>query len=72
MYGPNKAWADALRSFKGGRLAAANDTDDEEGYYPALNDIRLPMANPPPPRDHKLKPISRFYSQYQISKRIVD
>ena len=60
FYGPNKAWADSLRSYHDGLLAATNDTDDTEGYYPAYNDIRLPMANPPPPADHYLKPVKRY------------
>lgn len=63
MYGPNKAWTDALRSYKDGLLAATNDTDPSEGYFPAYNEIRLPFANPPPPRDHFLKPIKRFFSK---------
>ena len=63
FYGPNKAWADSLRLYKDGLLAATNDTDPLEGYYPAYNDIRLPMANPPPPRDHVLKPVKRFFSK---------
>ena len=61
-YGPNKAWTDVLRSFKNGLLAAANDTDSTQGYFPQLNNIRLPFANPPTPRDHVLKPIKRFFS----------
>ena len=67
VYGPNKAWADALRLFKDGLLAAANDTDPNEKHFPAYNDIRLPMANPPPPRDHYLKPIKRFFSKYFLA-----
>ena len=46
-----------------GLLASTNDTDSDEGYFPAYNDIRLPFANPPPPRDHTLKPIKRFFSK---------
>ncbi|XP_013378732.1 dual oxidase 2-like isoform X2 [Lingula anatina] len=82
MYGVGKAWADALRSFCGGRLASTNETCDkyklggnkavtitsneEEGTnysteYPAFNDVRLPMANPPPPRDHYIKEVKRFF-----------
>ncbi|XP_023217441.1 dual oxidase 2-like [Centruroides sculpturatus] len=56
MYGTSKAWADALRSFVNGTLAASHG-----GLYPAYNDVRLPMANPPPPKDHYLKPVSRFF-----------
>ena len=65
-YGPNKAWTDVLRSYKNGRLKSIRDTNTSEPYdFPALNDIRLPMANPPPPREHELKPIKRFYSEFQ-------
>ena len=68
MYGPSKSWTDALRRFEDGLLAAINDsydgTGDDPGYFPATNQIRLPYANPPPPRDHYLKPINRFYSKY--------
>jgi len=68
MYGPNKAWTDAIRLFKDGLLAATNDSTDPDAKdrdrnFPAINDIRLPFANPPPPRDHALKPINRFYSK---------
>jgi len=68
MYGPNKAWTDAIRLFKDGLLASTNDSTDPaavdaDRYFPAINDIRLPFANPPPPRDHVLKPIRRFYSE---------
>ena len=47
MYGPGKAWADAIRSFEGGRLA-----DDGTGLYPPKNDIGLPFANPHVPVDN--------------------
>jgi len=59
MYGPNKAWSDALRTFKDGKLAA-----DDTGLYPAYNSkFGLPMVNPPPPRDHRLKDARRFHSK---------
>ncbi|XP_066271340.1 dual oxidase 2-like isoform X5 [Branchiostoma lanceolatum] len=72
MYGVTKAWADALRllsseSGKRGRLASCFDqgvagcVEDVAGSYPAYNTIGLPMANPPPPRDHYLKPSQRFF-----------
>jgi len=68
MYGPNKAWTDAIRLFKDGLLASTNDSMDPAAFdpdrnFPAINDIRLPFANPPPPRDHVLKPIKRFFSK---------
>ncbi|XP_006818582.2 dual oxidase-like, partial [Saccoglossus kowalevskii] len=56
VYGISKAWTDALRSFEGGKLKASPD-----GRFPARNDIGLPMANPPPPRDHYYKDAKRFY-----------
>ena len=68
MYGTTKAWADALRSFKDGLLAATNDSDPKNNYFPAVNKIRLPMANPPPPRDHYLKNVNRFFSKYKRGK----
>ena len=57
MYGVAKAWADALRSFKDGKLAKS-----EDGNWPAENEIGLPMANPPPPANHKLMDAKRFFS----------
>ncbi|KAL5006021.1 hypothetical protein ScPMuIL_017179 [Solemya velum] len=61
-YGIAKAWTDAIREFKGGRLKALDDKHDPiEKSFPAQNDIRLPMANPPPPRDHTLKNVNRFW-----------
>ena len=71
MYGPNKAWTDAIRLFKDGLLAATNDSTDpaapdSDRYFPAINDIRLPFANPSPPRDHVLKPVRRFYSKTRL------
>lgn len=56
FYGTTKAWADALRSFVNGSLAC----DDSECKFPRKNSIGLPMANPPPPRDHVLKSAKRF------------
>ncbi|CAN7939038.1 unnamed protein product, partial [Ixodes hexagonus] len=55
-YGTSKTWADTLRSFKCGKLASSHG-----GQFPVQNDIRLPMANPPPPRFHQLRPVSRFF-----------
>lgn len=69
MYGIGKTWADALRKFSGGRMASTKDnTESNELYngkdFPAVNDIRLPMANPPPPRDHYLKNVNRFFRKF--------
>jgi len=63
FYGPAKAWTDAIRSFKDGRLKAMDESDNIKDSFPAKNDIRLPFANPPPPRDHILKPVHRFLSE---------
>ena len=69
IYGPNKAWTDAIRLFKDGLLASTNDSTDSDApdkdkNFPALNDVQLPFANPPPPRDHVLKPVKRFFSKF--------
>ncbi|GFO25868.1 hypothetical protein PoB_005237300 [Plakobranchus ocellatus] len=58
VYGPGKAVEDAIRSFQGGLLKASSKKLKES--FPVENDIRLPFANPPSPRDHKLRPVSRF------------
>ncbi|KAH7965539.1 hypothetical protein HPB49_008691 [Dermacentor silvarum] len=55
-YGTSKTWADTLRLFRCGKLASSHD-----GQFPVENSIRLPMANPPPPRFHRLRPVSRFF-----------
>ena len=64
MYGAGKAIADAVRSFKDGKLAADDESADIKDSVPKQNDIRLPMANPPSPRDHILRPVSRFYREF--------
>lgn len=56
-YGVAKAWADALRSFKDGKLAKS-----EKGNWPEENELGLPMANPPLPSVHQLRKVSRFFS----------
>lgn len=66
MYGIGKTWADALRQFEGGRMKSTRDDEaTKEEFdnkdFPAVNDIRLPFANPPPPRDHYLKNVNRFF-----------
>ncbi|XP_012942535.1 dual oxidase 2 [Aplysia californica] len=58
IYGAGKAVEDALREFKGGRLLATDR--DIKKSFPVQNDIRLPFANPPSPRDHVLRPVNRF------------
>ncbi|XP_033750428.1 dual oxidase 2-like isoform X2 [Pecten maximus] len=60
IYGPARAWTDAIREFKGGRLKARDPNASIKDSFPAENTIRLPFANPPAPRQHKLRPVSRF------------
>ena len=67
VYGPNKAWADALRTFHNGTLLEDNERGHYGGAFPKINDIRLPFANPPPPRDHYLKRINRFWRELYIN-----
>ncbi|KAK6179799.1 hypothetical protein SNE40_012075 [Patella caerulea] len=61
MYGTSKAWTDTLRSFKDGKLLSNDESQLIPESFPVKNTIRLPMANPPPPREHELKPVNRFY-----------
>ena len=65
MYGPFKAWTDAIRSFRGGELAALNNADNIADQYPQLNNVLgLPFANPPPPaNDTTIFPVNRFWSE---------
>ncbi|XP_037076443.1 dual oxidase 1-like [Pollicipes pollicipes] len=70
-YGTTKAWTDALRTFANGTLAPrgmlAWSRDPFRGF-PERNDVRLPMANPPPPTQHEIftsrhrtAPVNRFW-----------
>ncbi|KAK3098032.1 hypothetical protein FSP39_015507 [Pinctada imbricata] len=65
FYGPGKAWTDAIREFRFGYLKAKVPSSlDNRQYnvqFPADNDIRLPFANPPNPRDHELNPVKRYF-----------
>lgn len=64
MYGVGKAWTDAIRELSEkypGRLKAQDPSAPISESFPADNDIKLPMANPPPPREHELKPVARFW-----------
>jgi hypothetical protein len=36
----------------------------EKGNWPQENEIGLPMANPPPPANHKLMDAKRFFSKF--------
>ncbi|KAL3865900.1 hypothetical protein ACJMK2_043248 [Sinanodonta woodiana] len=60
IYGPAKAWTDAIREFRGGRLLGTNPAEIMMDF-PVDNNIRLPFANPPVTKDHQLKPVRRFY-----------
>lgn len=73
MYGFTKAWADALRSFRGGRLVSQffDGRDFPEGSdppipqsVPLVNNIGLPLANPPPPANQSLHIVNRFWREF--------
>uniref|UniRef100_A0A0B7AIC9 NAD(P)H oxidase (H2O2-forming) n=1 Tax=Arion vulgaris TaxID=1028688 RepID=A0A0B7AIC9_9EUPU len=58
IYGAGKSLEDALREFKDGRLLTTSK--EIKSSWPVYNNIRLPFANPPSPRDHFLRPVTRF------------
>jgi dual oxidase len=63
MYGPFKAWTDAIRRFQGGELAAIDNSYPLSEQYPQENDLLgLPFANPPPPFNNTLFPVNRFWT----------
>ena len=65
MYGPFKAWTDAIRAFRGGELAAENQDANLGDQLPQTNEeLGLPYANPPPPFNNSLFPVNRFRSKY--------
>ena len=75
MYGPVKAWTDAIRNLNGvgaGELAAINIETGEPADYttpislmaPSVNTIGLPFANPPSPLLNYLRPVNRFWSKF--------
>ena len=69
MYGPGKAWTDAIRELSEthkGRLKGLDPSVPVKDSFPALNDLLLPFANPPPPREHNMKPVKRFWSEYNV------
>ena len=67
MYGITKAWADGLRAFHDGELAAINSSVPIAEQFPISNTIGLPMANPPPPVNHSnLYIVNRFWSKFLI------
>ncbi|XP_078316138.1 dual oxidase 2-like [Crassostrea virginica] len=65
MYGPARTWTDAIREFKGGRLLRLDPNKGIADSLPAINNIRLPFANPPNPRENtrerRLLPVARFW-----------
>ncbi|EGD74734.1 dual oxidase 2 short isoform [Salpingoeca rosetta] len=70
MYGPNKPWADSIRSFEGGRLRSKADgkrarglavSSSVEEHLPDTNWLGLPVANPPAPFYGKLQSAARLY-----------
>lgn len=70
FYGPAKAWADLIREFEGGKLKALDPEADIKQSFPANNTIRLPMANPPAPREAEIFPVNRFYREYSSLRTI--
>ena len=68
VYGPIKAWTDAIRAFDKGYLGILNNTRpvDQQpisDMFPPNNDIGLPLANPTPPANATLFPVNRFWSE---------
>jgi dual oxidase len=76
IYGPFRAWTDAIRSFENGELAAQGvdgytvdhyEEDaipiDTRNMIPLRNDKALPFANPAPPANESLFPVDRFWSK---------
>jgi len=75
VYGPFKAWTDAIRRFEKGELASqgiggsrskAGQDSDIADLLPMRNDIGLPLANPPLPAKHSLLPVNRFWSELKM------
>ena len=69
VYGPVKAWTDAIRFFDRGYLTILNTSEDISttpiaDMFPARNDIGLPLANPNLPANSSLFPVNRFWSKY--------
>lgn len=67
MYGPARTWTDAIREFRGGKLLVLDPSKGVRDSLPAINDVRLPFANPPNPRENtrerRLLPVARFWSE---------
>jgi len=76
MYGTAKGWSDVLRTdpitkklVPHGLLASV----DDKGFFPAKNDLRLPLANPPPPANdtqwkkiHQTANVDRFFGKLYL------
>ncbi|XP_071091375.1 dual oxidase 2-like [Haliotis cracherodii] len=60
LYGTTRFWTNAIREFSGGRLKRLSPAGVKNSF-PALNADRLPLYNPPVPRDHSLREASRFF-----------
>ena len=80
IYGTAKGWADVLRTFPNGTLHPYGQlaSDKDEGLFPVRNDIRLPMANPPPParhseyiKAHETAKVKRFYGRLTLAYVLV-
>ena len=61
VYGTSKAWANQLRSFRGGRLA--DNGQEGEPEYPERNTIGLPMVNLPDAAEHRYRDAKRYFSK---------
>ena len=76
MYGPFKAWTDAIRAYEGGELAAVNNSQPLSEQFPKLNsELGLPYANPPPPANQStpsLFPVNRFWGKSIHSTSLLD
>ena len=70
VYGPVKAWTDAIRAFQDGWLA--HQGTDIKDQFPIRNDIGLPLANPSPPANHSLYPVNRFWCKYNNIPKLIN
>lgn len=78
IYGTAKGWADVLRTRINGSLVEHGllASVDDKGYFPVINKLRLPLANPPPPAHHhkwihrhETANVNRFFGK--ITKKII-
>ncbi|XP_067665053.1 dual oxidase 1-like [Haliotis asinina] len=60
LYGTTRFWTNAIREFRGGRLKRLSPVGVKTSF-PDLNTYRLPLSNPPVPRDHSLREAKRFF-----------